>query len=106
MLQREKWIDRTNPLKVGDIVITADPSIANSWRKGIITQVTMGSQGQVRQVMVRLGKNKVINGSKSLNKNQLLSSYQQEVDTIVSRPAPMVAKINLGSIRNKSTNAQ
>lgn len=98
MLQREKWIDRTTPLKVGDIVITADPTITNSWRKGVITEVTMGSQGQVRQVMVRLGKNKAIKDKNSLNKNQILSAYQREVDTIVSRPATMVAKINLDNV--------
>lgn len=98
LLQREKWVDRTTPLKVGDIVITADPSITNSWRKGIIEQVTMGSQGQVRQVMVRLGKNKAINDPNSLTKDQLLSAYRKENDTVVSRPATMVAKINLDTI--------
>lgn len=98
MLQREKWIDRTTPLKVGDIVITADPSVTNSWRKGIITEVTMGSQGQVRQVMVRLGKNKVINDKNSFNKEKMLIAYRTEVDTIISRPATMVAKINLENI--------
>jgi len=95
MLQREKWIDRTNPLKVGDVVITADPSITNSWRKGVITEIKLGSQDQVRHVMVRLGKNKIINDYKSRTNSQLLNSYKNEVDTIISRPATMVAKINL-----------
>ena len=95
MLQREKWISKTEPLKAGDVVITADPTIINSWRKGIITEIKIGSQDQVRQVLVRLGKNKTLENSKSLNRNQILRSYQNEIDTIVSRPATMVAKLNI-----------
>ena len=93
ILMREKWVEFTKPLQVGDVVLTVDPSIANTWRKGIIVNVMPGSKDQVRKVIVKLGKNKAIN--KFDSRNQILSEYKNETVTFVTRPAVAVAKINL-----------
>ncbi|XP_070509166.1 uncharacterized protein [Chironomus tepperi] len=93
ILMREKWIEHSKPLQVGDVVLTVDPSIANTWRKGIIIKVIPGSKNQVRKVIVKLGKNKVIDKIKA--QNQLLKEYKNEIATVVIRPAVAVAKINL-----------
>ena len=95
LTSREKWIEKATPLEVGDIVITADPSIANSWRLGIIETVIKGSQDQVRQVVIRLGKNKVVDKSVLKNRNQLKKLYKDESSTVISRPAISVAKLDL-----------
>jgi hypothetical protein len=95
ILMREKWIEHTKPLQVGDVVLTVDPSIANTWRKGIIVNVMPGSKDQVRKVVVKLGKNKLINNVGS--RDQLLNEYRNESVTFVTRPAVAVAKINLNA---------
>lgn len=95
MRAREKWVDRKEPLKVGDIVITADPSIANSWRLGIVKDIISGSKDQVRKVTVRLGKNKVMNKNALKSSKNIDKAYKDESDTIVIRPAIAVARLNL-----------
>jgi len=95
LTSREKWIEKSTPLEIGDIVITADPSIANSWRLGIIENVIHGSQDQVRQVTIRLGKNKVVDKTKLNNPNKLKQIYKDETSTVISRPAISVAKLDL-----------
>jgi transposase InsO family protein len=95
LTSREKWIDKAAPLEIGDIVITADPSIANSWRLGIIENVIHGSQDQVRQVVIRLGKNKVVDKAMLKNPKQLRKFYKDETSTVISRPSISVAKLDL-----------
>lgn len=43
---REKWIERKLPLKVGDVIMTLDTQVANTWRIGRILEIHPGSKGQ------------------------------------------------------------
>ena len=95
LTSREKWIQKATPLQIGDVVITADPSIANSWRLGIVENVIHGSQDQVRQVVIRLGKNKKIENVATKNPKQITKSYKDEAVTFITRPAIAVAKLEL-----------
>lgn len=96
ILYRQKWIDKKTPLQIGDIVITADPTIYNSWRLGKVVDIEHGSQQQVRKLKVELGKNNPINDMKTLkSRKALLKAYKAEKSTIVSRPATCVAAIKL-----------
>lgn len=95
LLMREKWNNYSSLLAVGDVVVTIDPSIANSWRLGIIEKVVLGSQQQVRQVNIRLGKNKSVDITKLKSKKSITQEYLNENTTIVTRPAIAVAKVDL-----------
>lgn len=108
IMYREKWIDKSSPLQVGDLVITADPTVYNSWRLGKIVEIESGSQQQVRKVKVELGKNntlKVELGKNNLSSTDkiiktrklILKAYMSEKSTVVTRPATAVAAINLRS---------
>jgi hypothetical protein len=96
ILMREKWIDKADPLKLNDIVIVADPTIANSWRIGKIIDIKIGSQDQVRSVVIKLGKNKPIDKKIiKLSRENIIDTYKNETETIITRPAVAVAKIKL-----------
>jgi hypothetical protein len=99
LLLREKWNDYVEPLAVGDVVMTLDPSCANSWRLGIIDKVFVGSQQQVRQVRIKLGKNKHINVLKIKSNESLKEQYLNEITTLVTRPAIHVARIDLRKLK-------
>lgn len=54
MLPRQKWNRDTEPLRVGDLVLIADPeSPRNTWPKGIIHRIIPGRDGRVRVVEVK-----------------------------------------------------
>lgn len=95
ILMREKWINKVEPLKIGDIIVTADPSIVNSWRMGRIIDAKLGSNGQVREVVIILGKKDAIKNADVSDKRKLKKLYKDESFSIVTRPALGVAKINL-----------
>ena len=95
IMHRDKWIDYKKPLKIGDIVILADPSVNNLWRLGVITEIHEGSRNQVRKVKVRLGKRSAINDYSNKNRNALMKDYQKESFTEVTRPASAIAPLNL-----------
>ncbi|XP_070496618.1 uncharacterized protein [Chironomus tepperi] len=99
ILLREKWIDTKEPLKVGDIVITVDTIVANSWRIGKIVDIIIGSKNQVREYRVLLGKNNSIPELKSLSLKQLMKLYKDEKYSVVNRGALYVAKLNLDAIK-------
>ncbi|XP_026672465.1 uncharacterized protein LOC113464792 [Ceratina calcarata] len=54
LMPRKKWRESEPPLKVGDIVLILDDNTErNTWRKGVITEVFPGADGQVRVAEVR-----------------------------------------------------
>lgn len=93
ILYREKWVIKSKKLTVNDIVLTADPSIANSWRLGRIIEIKEGSGNQVRKVKIMLGKNDT--QSKNLTNKQRLTAYVKEPNTIIERPATAVSAIDV-----------
>jgi len=102
ILKREKWINKVEPLQVGDIVVTADPSVSNSWRLAKILDTKLGSKDQVREVVLLLGKKDTLKnvtvskkGITNINKKEIMRMYRKESSSIVTRPALGVAKINL-----------
>jgi hypothetical protein len=99
ILMREKWIDSKEPLKVGDIVITVDTLVANSWRIGKIVEVVIGSKNQAREYKVMLGKNNRISEAKKLTPKMLLKQYKNEKYSVVSRGALAVAKLDVDAIK-------
>ena len=53
----KKWHKRGDPLKVGDIVLIMDNEVKrNEWRKGIVTNVMPGRDGEVRMANVQTEK--------------------------------------------------
>lgn len=99
ILLREKWIDRKTPLNIGDVVMTLDTQIANSWRIGKIVEIHSGSKNQVREYTVLLGKNNQFPRIEKMTRNEILKLYQDEKYSIVKRSAISVAKINLEAIK-------
>lgn len=98
ILHKEKWINRSKNLEAGDIVITADPTISNSWRMGVIIDVTKGSDNQVRKVSILLGNNSLLKNCKNTSdRKKILKAYREEPRTVISRPAQLVAPIGLQS---------
>jgi hypothetical protein len=96
LIYREKWFDRKAKLEVGDIVVTADPTVANLWRLGKIIKVEEGSKDQTRKVVVRLGKRNTIDKKILIkSKKEILTGYKREKYSEVTRPASEVAHINL-----------
>jgi hypothetical protein len=102
ILKREKWINKVEPLQVGDIVVTADPSVSNSWRLGKIIDAKLGTKNQVREVVLLLGKKNTLKnvtvtkkGITNISKTEIMKLYKNESSSIVTRPALGVAKIYL-----------
>lgn len=96
ILYREKWVIKAKKLEVNDIVITADPSISNSWRLGRIIEVKEGSGNQIRKVKVMLGKNDI--HDKILTPKQRLTAYKNETATTIERPATAVSAIDVKAL--------
>lgn len=95
LLYREKWFDKAKKLEVGDIVVTADPTIYNLWRLGTIVEIQEGSKDQVRKVTVKLGKRNSIDEGKIKSKASIMKSYKNENFSIITRPATQVAALEL-----------
>lgn len=93
ILYREKWVVKAKKLAVNDIILTADPSISNSWRLGRILEVIEGSGNQVRKIKIMLGKNDI--QDKNLSPKQRLTAYKKETVSIIERPATAVSAIDV-----------
>jgi transposase InsO family protein len=93
ILYREKWVIKSKKLKVNDIVLTADPTISNSWRLGRILEIKEGSGNQVRKIKIMLGKNDT--QEKNLTPKQRLTAYKKEAVSIIERPATAVSAIDV-----------
>ncbi|XP_055589561.1 uncharacterized protein LOC129741797 [Uranotaenia lowii] len=75
--RRTKWITSTDPLKIGDIVVVADPnSPRNCWPKGRIIATNPSTDGQIRSAVV------------------------QTVGGILTRPAVKLAVLDVGANGN------
>lgn len=56
LTRRTKWFEEVKPIAVGDVVIVVDESRPyNSWPKGIVEDVSRGTDGQVRSALVKVG---------------------------------------------------
>jgi len=54
LTKRNKWYKKSNPIKIGDVVIIADPDHPrNVWPRGLIIKTFPGQDGQVRVVDVK-----------------------------------------------------
>jgi hypothetical protein len=54
LTRRTKWHQKVKPLKVGDLVIVVDAAAPrNTWKRGMITEVVEGKDGQVRSAFVK-----------------------------------------------------
>ncbi|CAK1581444.1 unnamed protein product [Parnassius mnemosyne] len=54
LIPRRKWNEEREPLKVGDLVLVADPGAPrNVWQRAIVEQVFPGKDGRVRLVEIR-----------------------------------------------------
>ncbi|XP_055585084.1 uncharacterized protein LOC129737939 [Uranotaenia lowii] len=51
--RRTKWFETVKPLEAGDLVILVNKSNRNGWERGRILEVFKGTDGQVRQALVR-----------------------------------------------------
>lgn len=92
ILKREKWCDFVTPLEIGDIVMTLDTKVTDSYRLGVVIDVNKGSKDQVRSVTIKLGKNDLMNIG---NRKEILEKYKSESHSVVTRAAHSVAKIKL-----------
>jgi transposase InsO family protein len=96
ILQRSKWFKRTSNIKVGDIVVLADPTITNQWRLGRVTEVQEGSQQQTRKLKIMLGRRKVIELKPGKRSNEaMLREYLKDDNIVLTRSAHHVAAIDL-----------
>ncbi|XP_014675952.1 PREDICTED: uncharacterized protein LOC106815934 [Priapulus caudatus] len=74
--RRQCWIKPRRNITVGDIVLLMEPEVArNKWPMGIVVDSTMGKDGLVRKVKVRVG-------AKNLNNLGIREGKQ----TILERP--------------------
>jgi Family of unknown function (DUF5641) len=98
-MSRTKWFKASKNIECGDIVVVADPTIANSWRLGVVIDAKPGSLSQNRKLTIRLGRHKIIPHYSTTNlkrwKQHYLLNYQAEESSIISRAAHDVAAINL-----------
>jgi hypothetical protein len=54
LTRRVKWFKRSNPIRVGDLVIVLDENLPrNTWRRGLVSDVILGRDGQVRSAFVK-----------------------------------------------------
>jgi hypothetical protein len=95
LLEREKWNESVELLEEGDIVVTVDTTVSDSWRLGKILKIKPGSKDQVRQVEILLGKRNVFDKTATRTRKNLRELYLNEKQSIVTRPATAVAKIKL-----------
>ncbi|XP_055535157.1 uncharacterized protein LOC129724353 [Wyeomyia smithii] len=54
--QRTKWHSESPPLSRGDLVYVADDTIRKNWVRGIVIETIQGTDGRIRQAIVRTAK--------------------------------------------------
>ena len=55
---RKKWHKHGDPIRVNDIVLIMDNDTKrNEWRKGVVTEIISGRDGEIRMANVRTDKN-------------------------------------------------
>lgn len=76
---RTKWLEKKEPVKVGDIVYLCDDDYRDGWRRGeIVKTVADAESGQVRQVDVRTAQGKVFR--RGVNRIAVILSGDREDD--------------------------
>lgn len=95
ILHREKWINYKKPVEIGDLVMTADPTINNLWRLGKIVKVIPGSKDQVRKVTIRIGRRNKIDTKILNDSKQLMKWYKNDGFIDITRPVTQIAPLNL-----------
>jgi transposase InsO family protein len=99
ILYRQKWVKRTKPIEKGEIIITQDPTITNSWRLGRVIEIIEGSQNQVRKLKIMLGKNSMsFDNRENRSAQSILKKYKEEKVTIITRPVTAVASVDLKAV--------
>ena len=82
--KRDKWIERTKPVEVGDVAILIEPSVGKEgWKKCKVVATHPGADGYVRAVDVQLA-DKSIKKSRSVGRIAILdvkSSVPVELQT-------------------------
>lgn len=54
LTRRTKWFDKVKPIGIGDVVIIIDEDMPrNTWKKGVVVDVNIGANNQVRSAVVR-----------------------------------------------------
>ena len=67
MLARQKWLQKDDPLKIGDIVLLVDDQAPrNVWRKALVVKIFPNQDGQVRPAEVRTASRVLIRGTRYL----------------------------------------
>ena len=94
--KRPKWNKKIKKLEVGDVVVTVDTTVGNSWRLGTIIKINPGSKDQVRSVEIKLGKREVNIQPNYSNKTKM-KTYLEEKSSIVTRPTTAVARLDISN---------
>ena len=67
LLARQKWLQKDDPLKIGDIVLIVDDQAPrNVWRKALVVKIFPNEDGQVRSAEVRTASGVLIRGTRYL----------------------------------------
>jgi transposase InsO family protein len=78
--RREKWNERTRPIKLDDIVIVIEPNEPrNAWKKGRVIKTHPGPDGEIRAVDVRLGDG-TVRPSRSVGRLAVLDVAGESTD--------------------------
>ncbi|XP_055622293.1 uncharacterized protein LOC129765881 [Toxorhynchites rutilus septentrionalis] len=88
LTKRNKWLEKTKPIKVGDIVVFADEEKKGKWHKGKVIRTTTNMDGQVRSATVETIKGEITRPAVKLavldvSKNNEIESSK---DTTISSP--------------------
>lgn len=51
--RQSKWFGEQKPLKVGDLVISVNENVRNSWDRGVVVNVYPGKDGRIRRADVK-----------------------------------------------------
>ncbi|XP_062714172.1 uncharacterized protein LOC134290955 [Aedes albopictus] len=51
--KQSKWFGEVKPLKVGDLVVSVNENVRNSWDRGVVINVYPGKDGRIRRTDVR-----------------------------------------------------
>lgn len=84
--KRQKWLDRHDNIKVGDVVlITSEATPRNEWRMGVVTMTIAGADGLIRRAIVRVADGNLdSNGKRQRSVTELERPIQKLIQLIKS----------------------
>lgn len=56
LTKRTKWFREEKPVEVGDLVLVVNDGRRNDWIRGRVSEVISGSDGRIRQAVVRTAR--------------------------------------------------